>query len=183
MKKNGLMVLLAAVCLLAGCGKKDASLKDTESGYREDVSAQSLVEAVASELSDEYWADAELSPEFLDDWYGISEEMYEDFYGQTPMISANVDSLIVVKASGEHLEDVQNALDTYREAMVQDTFQYPVNIPKLQASRIATYGRYVCFVQLGGSMEGIEDDYEAAIEACRKMNERALSVIEGKLTE
>lgn len=177
------MILLLAACLLTGCNKDRTSLENTKSGYREDISPKSLVEAVASELSDEYWADAVLEPELLDDWYGVSEEMYEEFYGQTPMISAQVDSLIVIKAREEKLEDVQNALNTYREAMIQDTLQYPMNVPKIQASRISTFGKYVCFVQLGGSMEGIENDDEAAIEACRKMNEQALSVIEGELKQ
>lgn len=180
MKKSWLMILLL-VCMLAGCGKGGTSSEESKNSYRDDVAAQSLVEAVAAELSDDYWPDTELPPELLDDWYGISTEMYEEFYGQTPMISANVDTLIVVKATEEHLQDVENALDTYRESMIQDTFQYPVNIPKIQASRICTYGHYVCFVQLGGSMDGIEDDDEAAIEVCRTMNERALSVIEGAL--
>lgn len=182
MKKNW-MILGLTVCLLAGCGGKEGSAEENGNGYRDDVSAQSLVEAVSSELSDEYWADMELAPELLDDWYGVSDEMYEEYYGQTPMISTNVDSLIVVKAADGHLEDVEQALSTYREAMVQDTLQYPMNIPKIQASTIQTYGNYVCFVQLGGSMEGIEDDDEAAIKACQKVNERALSVIEEALTE
>ena len=180
MKKSWLAAA-AVLCLTAGCGKNNVPA--AEAGYRDDVSAQALVEAVAQELGDEYWPDAELAPEYLDDWYGVSEEMYEEYYGQTPMISANVDALIVVKAKEEHLEDVQNALDTYRESMIQDTLQYPMNIPKIQASQINTFGNYVCFVQLGGSMEGIMDDDEAAIEACRKMNERALSVIEGELKQ
>ena len=33
------------------------------------------------------------------------------------------------------------------------------------------------------SMENIEDNNEAAIEACQKVNERALAVIEGELAE
>ena len=128
-------------------------------------------------------SDTELPPEFLDDWYGISDDMYEEYYGQTPMISANVDALVVVKAAEGKLTDVEDALDTYRESMVQDTFQYPINIPKIQASRIESFGNYVCFVQLGGSMEGIMDDDEAAIAACQKANEQALDVIEGELTK
>lgn len=47
------MILLLAVCLLTGCNKDRTSLEDTDSGYREDISPKSLVEAVASELSDE----------------------------------------------------------------------------------------------------------------------------------
>ena len=176
------MILLLAVCLLTGCNKDRTSLEDTDSGYREDISPKSLVEAVASELSDEYWADAVLEQEILDDWYGISAEMYEEFYGQTPMISANVDALIVVKAKEEHLEDVQNALDTYRESMIQDTLQYPMNIPRSRHLRSIPSG-ITCALYSWAVPWRIMDDDEAAIEACRKMNERALSVIEGELKQ
>ena len=181
MKKWWLTVCMAA-CFLTGCSRAGSSAADTQAGYRDDVSTQALVEAVAAELGDDYWADAELPPEFLDDWYGISDDMYEEYYGQTPMISANVDALVVVKAAEGKLTDVEDALDTYRESMVQDTFQYPINIPKIQASEIRTFGNYVCFVQLGADMDGMEDDDEAAIKACQEMNGRALSVIEKELT-
>lgn len=183
MMRKSWLIVMAAVCLLAGCGRKNAGTGSGEEDYREDVSPQAMVKAVADELGDEYWPDAELTPELLDDWYGISGDMYEDYYGETPMISTNVDTLIIVKTADGQKEDVENALDTYREAMVQDTFQYPVNIPKIQASQIRTYGSYVCFVQLGGSMSGEEDNEEAAIAACQEMNEQALSVIERELTK
>lgn len=178
--KKRLTAMLAAACLLLGCGRTDGETQDTE--YRDDVSAQALVEAVASELGDEYWPDSTLAPEYLEDWYGVSDQMYEEYYGQTPMISANVDTLIVVKAKEEHLEEVEQAFTQYRESMIQDTFQYPMNIPKIQASKIRSFGNYVCFVQLGGFMDHIEDDEEAAIEACQKINEQALTVLEEELT-
>ncbi len=180
MKKAGLLagILTLAASIVAGCGGN----KEPEgaAGYRDDVSAQVLVEAAAEELGEDYWADMDLAPEYLDDWYGISDEMYEDYYGQTPMISANVDSLIVVKAKEDQVTDVENAFDTYREAMVQDTMQYPSNLPKLQASMIRVFGNYVCFVQLGAD---VSENEEEAVKACQEMNERALAVIEKKLTK
>ena len=179
--KKRLLILLTAAILLAGCKKEGASTEGTESGYRDDVSTQNLVEAVAEELSDEYWADMELAPEYLEDWYGISTDMYEEFYGQTPMISANVDSLIIVKAYEDQIDKVEDALNTYRTSMIENTMQYPSNIPKIQASQIAVYGNYVCFVQLGGSMGGTEGDDEAAVKVCQEMNGQALSVIEEEL--
>lgn len=176
------MMAVTAVMMLAGCGKNETA-GDEEAVYRTDISAQTLVESVAAELGEEYWPDMVLAPEYLDEWYGISSDMYEDAYGQTPMISANVDALIVVRADEERIEDVENAFDTYREAMVQDTLQYPQNIPKIQASQIETFGDWVCFVQLGGFMENIENNDEKAVEACQKMNRQALEIIEKKLTE
>lgn len=180
--KKILLIVMTAALALGGCGKSTSGTETSDGGYRDDVSTQVLVEAVASELGEEYWADMELAPEYLDDWYGVSGEMYEEYYGQTPMISANVDSLIIVKATDEHLEDVQNALNNYKETMVQDSLQYPANVPKIQASRIETYGNYVCYVQLGAGMND-EHEEEGMLKACQEANERALEVIEKELTK
>lgn len=172
--------MIFVVCLLMGCTRGNTHVEEETSGIRDDVSAKVLVEAVASELGDEYWADMELAPEYLEDWYGISSDLYEEYYGQTPMISANVDALIVVKAAEDKKEKVEEALRAYRDKLVNDTMQYPSNIPKIQASMIETYGNYVCFVQLGGSMNNQEDE-EEAMKVCMEANEQALSIIKKEL--
>ena len=175
-------IMIFVVCLLMGCTRGHTHVEEETSGIRDDVSAKVLVEAVASELGDEYWADMELAPEYLEDWYGISSDLYEEYYGQTPMISANVDALIVVKAAEDKKEKVEEALRAYRDKLVNDTMQYPSNIPKIQASMIETYGNYVCFVQLGGSMNNQEDE-EEAMKVCMEANEQALSIIKKELTK
>lgn len=180
MKKIWIMIFV--VCLLMGCTRGNTHVEEETSGIRDDVSAKVLVEAVASELGDEYWADMELAPEYLEDWYGISSDLYEEYYGQTPMISANVDALIVVKAAEDKKEKVEEALRAYRDKLMNDTMQYPSNIPKIQASMIETYGNYVCFVQLGGSMNNQEDE-EEAMKVCMEANEQALSIIKKELTK
>ena len=180
MKKIWIMIFV--VCLFMGCTRGNTHVEEETSGIRDDVSAKVLVEAVASELGDEYWADMELAPEYLEDWYGISSDLYEEYYGQTPMISANVDALIVVKAAEDKKEKVEEALRAYRDKLVNDTMQYPSNIPKIQASMIETYGNYVCFVQLGGSMNNQEDE-EEAMKVCMEANEQALSIIKKELTK
>ncbi len=180
MKKIWIMIFV--VCLLMGCTRGNTHVEEETSGIRDDISAKVLVEAVASELGDEYWADMELAPEYLEDWYGISSDLYEEYYGQTPMISANVDALIVVKAAEDKKEKVEEALRAYRDKLVNDTMQYPSNIPKIQASMIETYGNYVCFVQLGGSMNNQEDE-EEAMKVCMEANEQALSIIKKELTK
>ncbi|MBR5510508.1 MAG: DUF4358 domain-containing protein [Lachnospiraceae bacterium] len=180
MKRKGI-ILVMALSLLMGCGKKESGAQSGAAEYRNDVSPQAVAEAVAADLGENYWANMEIPAEYLNDIYGVSADMYEEAYAQMPMISANVDTLIIVKANEANVEDVQNALNTYREAMVQDTFQYPVNIPKIQASQVETFGNYVCFVQLGADMGGEMDDEEVMIKACQEMNGQALAVIEGEL--
>ncbi len=174
---------MTAVLLLAGCGAKEPSSGQEANGWRDDVAPKALAEAVAEELGEDYWANMEIDPAWLTDLYGISEDMYEEFYGQMPMISTNVDTLVVIKAVPEKTEDVENAMVAYRENLVQDTMQYPMNLPKIQASVVRSFGNYVCFVQLGASLEEALDDTEKAIGICQEMNDRALSVIEKELTE
>ena len=41
----------------------------------------------------------------------------------------------------------------------------------------------MCFVLLGGSLDGLEEDEEKAVEACRKMNEQALAAVERELVK
>ena len=98
------------------------------------------------------------------------------------MISAKGDALRVVTAAEEKKEKGAEALRAYRDKLVNDTMQYPSNIPKIQASMIETYGNYVCFVQLGGSMNNQEDE-EEAMKVCMEANEQALSIIKKELTK
>ena len=107
MKKRWILAFMA-VCMLSGCGKKSPIDEEIGTSYRNDVPAQTLVEAVASELGEDYWANADLVPEYLDDWFGVSEDMYDDFYGQTPLISVNVDTLQVKKTKKDQNENVEN---------------------------------------------------------------------------
>ena len=183
MKKKWMAGVLVLGILAAGCGQKTPETADTQSGYRNDRAPMELVQAVAQELGDEYWADMEVPAEALETMYGVTSDLYEDYYGQIPMISAHADSLLIVKAAQGKEAQVEEALGAYQENLQQDTFQYPANLSKIQASQLQTYGSYVCFVQLGGSMEGTDGEAEKEVTACQEANERALEVIRKELTQ
>ncbi len=153
---------------------------DTEAaqeGWSEEL--QAVRDAVAEELGDNYWPDTAVTPDLLEPFFGITEDMYDDYLAESPMISMNVDTLLIVKAKEGKLEDLQEAINSYREGKVNDTMQYPYNIGKIHASRIETIGDYVCFVQLGADtmdlMNSGGDD--AVIEHCQEQNELALEII------
>ena len=60
--------------------------------------------------------------------------------------------------------------------------QYPMNLGKIQASRIESYDNYVCFVQLGADTTAAMDvSEEAVVDQCLEENERALDAIEKAL--
>lgn len=210
MKK--LVVYLCAVMLVLGlvaCGSNDESDMEEGEGSTESVEQSSQVpdtteqtddtqqqeenseasdlvrirKAVVEVLGENYWPNTQVPPEYLEE-YGLNADMYEEFFGEMPMISTNVDTLIVVKAKEGQVEAVENVLTAYREDLVQDTMQYPMNVGKIQASRMETFGNYVCFVQLGAdttAIYGEDGDEEAVIKHCQEQNELAMEAISKSL--
>ena len=148
-----------------------------EDEYVVAVDVATIKQAVVDVLGENYWPNTEMSPEFLKD-FGLTEDMYDAFLGEMPLISANVDTLIVIQAKPKQLEAVETVLNNYRENLVNDTMQYPANVGKIQASRIATFGNFVCFVQLGADVTNVlESGEEAVIKHCQEQNELALEAI------
>lgn len=134
-----------------------------------------IVEAVGV---DNYFPDMTLDAEMLESITGITSDLYDEFIGEMPMISTNVDTLLIIKAKEGKVEAVQEALNAYREANVNSAMQYPMNVGKIQASRIETFGNYVCFVQLGGdTATALESGDEAVLEQCLQVNELVLEII------
>ncbi len=137
-----------------------------------------LRQGVADALGDQYWPDMQLDAEMLEGFYGITPDMYDDYMAEMPMMSTNVDTLLIIKAKDDKVEAVEEALNAYRDMKLEDTMQYPMNLGKLQASRIQKFGNYVCFVQLGGENLADEDmTEEESLTKCQEQNELALEII------
>lgn len=156
-------------------GGTDNVNTDVTGSWSEEM--QLVKQAIVDTLGENYWPDTPIIPEMLEGTYGITADMYEDYMAESPMISANVDTLILIKAKEDTVEAVEEALNAYRENLVNDTMQYPMNIGKIQASRIERIGNYVCFVQLGGNTN-MDASEEEVITQCQEQNELAIAVIE-----
>ena len=202
-KKLACMLLMSALALsMTACGGRDnggaaagngettteSTTAGQETGAVESTTAQdpkdaakalkNAKKAVADALGDNYWPDSEIPEEMLNDTYGVSADLYDAYLGEAPMISVNVDTLLIIHAKDGKVEDVENALNAYRDNLVNNTMQYPMNLGKIQASRIERVGDYVCFVQLGADTSSVEDQGdEAVITYCQEQNELALEAI------
>ncbi len=141
------------------------------------------LKAVAVEAADGgYWPDMALEPDMLEMSFGITSDMYEDYMAEMPMMSAHVDTLLIIRAKDDKVEAVQGALEAYRNAKIEDTMQYPMNLGKIQASRIETIGNYVMFVQLGGDTTQVEEEgEEAVVSRCQEQNDKVIEAIRAKL--
>lgn len=147
-------------------------------GSSANVSMDDIKAAVVAALGEDYWPNMPIDEGLLSERYGVTEDMYDDFFGDIPMISTNVDSLIVIKAKDGQVDAVESALSSYRDDQVNDAFQYPQNMGKVQASRIEVIGNYVCYVQLGADVIDIMDQGDdAVIEHCQEDNELAIEAI------
>ena len=196
-KKLACMLLMSALALsVTACGGKqdngaasttqESSVAATEetatpapvSAADADKALKNAKKAVEDALGDNYWPDSEIPEEMLNETYGVSADLYDAYLGESPMISVNVDTLLIIHAKDGKVEDVENALNAYRDHLVNDTMQYPMNLGKIQASRIERVGDYVCFVQLGADTSSAEEQGdEAVITYCQEQNELALEAI------
>lgn len=153
------------------------SVESTEAGNT-GTPLQNAKKAVTDALGDDYWPDSEIPEEMLNETYGVGADLYDAYLGECPMISVNVDTLLIIHAKDGKVEDVENALNAYRDSLVNDTMQYPMNLGKIQASRVERIGDYVCFVQLGADTSSVEEQGdEAVITYCQEQNELALEAV------
>lgn len=147
-----------------------------EEGWTEEL--EGVKTAVLNAVGENYFPNMALMPDMLEEQFGITADMYDDYLAEMPMISANVDTLLIIRAKDDKVKEVEDALDAYRDARINDSMQYPMNVGVVQASRIERIGNYVCFVQLGGDvMEAMESGDEAVILQCQELNELVLEII------
>lgn len=153
---------------------------DYSQGWTEEMEA--VKKAVLDLLGENYFPNMPLDPEMLEYSFGITANMFEDYLAELPMISANVDTLVVVKAAEGQIDAVEAALNGYRDAQVSNTMQYPQNVGKIQASKVERIGNYVIFTLLGGDLGDLLDQGdEVVITHCQEVNDSVIEAIKGVL--
>lgn len=166
----------------SGPGDRDQSSAEAgaghnyEEGWTEEM--ERVKSAILNTVGDNYFPNMALMPDMLEEQFGITADMYDDYLAEMPLISANVDTLLIIRAKDGKVKEVEDALDVYRDARINDSLQYPMNVGVVQASRIERIGNYVCFAQLGGDvMEAMENGDEAVILQCQGLNELVIEII------
>ena len=171
------VVLVTAMVMAVGCKKE-------ETPVAANVAIADIVDAVKGAYGENYLAQMELDAVTLEELYGVKPEMYTEVYGAMPMMSAQVDTFIAVRAAEGQADAVEAALNSYREYLLADTFQYPVNLPKIAGSKVYRNGDYVFFIMLGEMpMEVIDQGDDAAKAHAEEQNNIAIQTIEGLLSK
>ncbi len=151
-------------------------------GWSQEMEA--LKSAVVDKLGDNYWPNMPMTPDILEGLFVITPDMYEDYLAEMPMIGTNVDTLVIVKPKAGQEKAVEDALIAYREAKVNDTMQYPMNVGKIQASTVEKIGDYICFIQLGAdTMELSEKGDAEVIKHCQEQNKLAIEQLQAAVVK
>ena len=138
-------------------GSEDEGGSDNEGGSEneggdnesEDGATRKILDAIRAAYGDDYLPNTEIPEDILSSMYGLDPDTYTEVAAEMPMISTNVDTVIIVKAASGKAGDVQGALNAYRDALINDSFQYPMNVAKVNASKVVANGDYVAFLLLG----------------------------------
>ena len=182
MKKIITLVLALMMLMLAACGGNADETTVADADYKNDVAVSDIRDAVAAVYGENYLATMPLDAEMLEMNYGITADMYDEFVAEVPMMSAHVDTLVVVKAKVGQTEAVKAALEAYRKDQVENGFHYPMNVPKVQASEVVVYGDYVVYIMLG-TTENVEADEATLLKEYQAQNQLGKAAIEELLTK
>lgn len=173
--KKIISILGAAVLtigLLAGCSSKGNG--EYESGKLKDVH-----EAVKTAMGEEYYPNMPLGEEEIEEIMGISKDMYSEIIVEVPMISMNPDTFIGAEAAKGKGDALEEALNKYKDYLANESFQYPMNMPKVQAVEVVRKGDYAFLIMLGQVPQDLmeSEDEDAKVAAVKEGNKKAVDAI------
>lgn len=185
MKKQILSLLLITVVgmsVFAGCSNADKIANNDSTNVVVDATktVQEVRDAVAKAYGKNYFPDTTLEQADLEERFGLFKDMYTEAVADISMMSFRVDTFVGIKAADGKVKEVETALNNYRNSLIEDGMQYPMNVPKIQASKVEVYGDYVFFVMLGAADDSLEKE-EDMFKHFEKQNEIAEEAIKTTL--
>lgn len=169
-----LLLSLMASVLLVACAPKD---NDNGTGETGNVDIKEVHEKIKSELGEDYFPSMELTLDELVGRTGVNPDNVDEFIAEIPMMSVHVDTFIAVKANDSEGEAVEASLEGYHNEILEQSANYPMNVAKVNASKVIRHGDYVFFVMLGAMDDDNDMDSSDAANFAEKENNRAIDVI------
>ena len=159
----------------------EAATEDTTDGG--ETNAESKVQKILASIKEVYGEDyvpsMALDSEMLNGLLNITSDQYVDFAAEMPMISAQVDTVVILQAAEGQADALEAALNTYRDTLVNDSMQYPMNVAKVNASKVVRNGDYVAFLMLGKINDNMEVSESEAAEYEEEQVQKAVDAFNG----
>lgn len=139
--------------------------------------------AVVEVYGDSYNAPMDIDIELLEAIYGVNPEHISQFFAKQAMISLHVDQFIGIEATEGNVDAVEAALNDYRDYLVSDSMQYPMNIEKVQASKVLKYDNMVFFVLLGEIYDQAKHGDVSPVEFVEAEVQKAVDALDSVLAQ
>ncbi len=147
-------------------------------------SASTLAEAAKKPYGKNLSSMMKLGNDEIKQRYGIDSAWFSSAHAEVALISASVDEIAIFKAAdSSSRKKILKAVKAYQKKLKKDTMQYPMNMLKIQGSRVYTNGDYVCFIMLSNISKSLEEKGTEAekIKAYQKLNKKAVKAIKKQL--
>lgn len=154
------LVMTMMVVFVGGCAPKKTEEKT--------VDLKEVHKAVKDSLGEDYLPNQEISFEMLENFTGIKESDIETYIAESPMISMNVDTFIAIQAKEGKGDDVESGLENYKKDLIENSMQYPMNMAKVNSTKVVRHGDYVFFLMLGRYDDRLEATEEEQMEFAKE---------------
>lgn len=197
---SGMLAVILMAGLMTGCTNKDknngnsstspssnpSSEASSGTGNGEAVSGKlkDVRDAVAKAMGEEgYIASAmQYDETAMEEQFGLTKDLYKEFIAEAPMISVHAGLFVGVEAVEGKAEEVRKKLSDYRDKLMEDEMQYPMNRMKVKATEIYSQGDYVFLVMLGAvTNESTDMEENAQLEYFKGENQKAIEAIKEAL--
>ena len=157
-------------------GDPGSSLRPSEAQNR---SLDEFAAALKKEYGSDYLPDTVIDNREIENMTGITQDMYEDIYGEKSSMSMNPDIFIAVKAKEEKRDEVKRLLEKYKEKMAADE-NYKDAGSRAGSAHVMEQDNYVFLYLLGKNDFG--DTVENIGDEIGKELKRAEEVIKNMLS-
>lgn len=140
-----------------------------------------VVDAIKEAYGEDYGPNLEIESAQLKEIYGIDSENLEYFVAEGPEMSMSTDMMFALLAKEGKIDEVKAQVEAYQDYLINESFQYPMNMARVKASRVVVKGDAVFLLVLGKFDERQDASEEDALEFAQEQVEIAVSIIEEKL--
>lgn len=137
---------------------------DSDSSNSSDITVDDILSSIKAAYGESYMPNVEILPDFLELEFGLTSDMYVEVKAEQPMIGTHADRVVIVKAAEGKTDDVETALIAAKENKINDTLQYPMNLPKINATKVVRNEDFVCFLLVGALNDNVDATEEEAMQ-------------------
>lgn len=143
--------------------------------------ADSIAAVLINTYGEAYLATQMMDASMIEMMYGITADMYDDCFAAMPMMMGHVDEVVMLHAADT--APLLEKLNARKDALANDMFQYPANLPRLAAIDVVDFENgWVGLFILGGQadmalQEEWGEDTDKAVTYYTEQNKKGIDAL------